>query len=839
MEHSAHTRPNSGSHFTVPRGCSATPSPTSRHVGHFARTKSYARVRNADVIAGFSIVVGPESFARRQNQIPGIRGIYVLDCKLQMAFENVQNRPYSGFLQILRRSTDLLNEDPIREEFFSVERLEAYAAHLAGELTVSSDPKRGRSILPELKENGRQLLAAYLQLADAIRGRQVVSPAAEWFVDNFHIVEDQLREIKQDLPKDYYDELPKLSAGELKGYPRVYAIALALIAHTDSRLDAETLKRFVRSFQQTSTLTIGELWAVAITLRIALVEHLRPLAQRIVSAREKRVEADALADKLLLLVVQPGVKPEHLLQFLSTEVGNPKAFDRAFIVQLTQRLRDQDPDVLPAFDWLERQLQDHHHTTTERVTQLEHYRQATAQVTVGNIISTMRLLSALDWREFVEDVSLVDPILKKDPAGAYSKMDFATRDSYRHAVEKLSKRSKLSETQVAEKAIEMAAQVPPSPGYGMVDAWKRSHIGYYLIGDGRFEFRKVVRYRPRLKEILSRWVLRHPTLVYLGTLSVLTFLLLAVVLKYFRDSGGSEFAGLWFCLLSFIPASEFALSILNHNVDFFLKPRALPKLDTEKGIPEDATTMVVIPTLLTKESVVSDLLERLQVHYLANQDPHIYFALLGDFADADTETRPGDLEILEMAREGIEELNGKYRGEGEKRFYLFHRRRLYNAAEGKWMGYERKRGKLQEFNRLLGGATDTSFIDPEVEPGLLSKIRYVITLDSDTQLPRGAAHRLIGTILHPLNRPEYDAEKGRVIRGFGILQPRVSVSLVSANRSRFAHLFSGSTGLDPYTTACSDVYQDLFGREVTPARGCMSSKHLKRLLPEGSPRTRF
>ncbi len=722
---------------------------------------------------------------------------------------------YADFLQILRRSTDLLREDSVREEFFSVERLEQYASYLARELSVTRTPKRGRFILPELKENGRQLVSAYQRLTEAIRGKQMVSPAAEWFVDNFHIVEDQLREIKQDLPRDYYDELPKLASGELAGYPRVYAIALAIIAHTDSRLDAETLKRFVRSFQVNAPLSIGELWAIAITLRIALVEHLKPLALSIVSAREKRAEADALADTLLKLAVRSDVKPDSLLKLLRSKVGDATEFDRAFVVQLTQRLRDQDPDVMPAFDWLEQQLEIHHKTTTQQVTQLEHHRQATTQVTVGNIISSMRLLSALDWREFVESVSLVDPVLNKDPAGAYSKMDFGTRDRYRHVVERLAKRSKLSEVEVVEKVVETAqAALSREPGN-----LRRSHVGYYLIGEGRFEFAKSISYRPRLRDRLHRWLLQHPTSIYLGSLVTLTLCFLVPTFEYFTIAEGHVYAGLFFCLLALVPASEFALSILNHNIDILIKPKPLPKLDTEKGIPQDATTMVVIPTLLTKESVVRDLIEKIQVHFLANQDPNIYFALLGDFSDSDQEEMPGDVALLQIARKGIDELNEEYGDEAHPRFYLFHRRREFNPSEGKWMGVERKRGKLQEFNRLIRGATDTTYLEPTADPHFLSKIRYVITLDSDTQLPRGSAHKLIGTILHPLNRPSFDSKKGRVTSGYGILQPRISVALVSANRSRFARLFSGSTGLDPYTTACSDVYQDLFGEGSYTGKG--------------------
>jgi cyclic beta-1,2-glucan synthetase len=726
-----------------------------------------------------------------------------------------ETRTYADFLRVLRRETDLLNEDPTREEIFSVERLEQYAAYLARELKVSSDPKRGRSLLPEVKESGRKLLGAYLSLADAIRSKQSVSPAAEWFVDNFNIIEDQLRGIKQDLPADYYYELPKLGSGDLKGYPRVYAMGLAFIAHTDSRLDAETLRRFIHAYQHVTPLQIGELWAIAITLRIALVEQLTPLAQRIVKSREKRQEADALADRLLALAILPETRSKDLIALLTRELGSSDQFDRAQIVQLTQRLRDQDPDVWPAFSWLEAQLA-HHQTNTHQLTLLEHHRQAAAQVTVGNIISSMRLLSSLDWQEFVENVSLVDPILARDPVGAYSKMDFSTRDRYRHAIERIAKRSRVGELDLARKAISVASQVKSTTVLPTANSERRSHVGYYLIGDGLPAFEQSVQYKPRVSERLYRFVLRYPTFVFLGLLAALTCLIMIPVIHYSLIAEGHFWSVLCCALLAWIPGSELAVSLLNHTITLFLKPKPLPKMDTEKGVPEKARTMVVVPTLFTHEKVVKALIESMHVNYLANQDPAIYFGLLGDFGDATSEHLPGDSALLRAAEKGIAELNERYAPTSpadpspEPRFYLFHRKRLWNNSEQKWIGWERKRGKIEEFNRILRGAKDTSYIVSTGPAEFLATIQYVITLDSDTQLPRDAAHQLIGTIVHPLNQPYYNAKEGRVTEGYGILQPRISVDLVSSTRSRFAQLFSGNTGIDPYTTAVSDVYQDLF-----------------------------
>jgi cyclic beta-1,2-glucan synthetase len=719
------------------------------------------------------------------------------------------------------------DEDPIREELFSVERLEQYAIDLAGEHQVSTKTTRGRRLLPRLEENGRKLIAVYRVLADAVRDERTVSPAAEWLVDNFHIVEEQLREIRRDLPKGYYRQLPKLQSRELAGYPRVYAVALALIAHTDSRLDAETLTRFIRCYQRVTPLSIGEVWAIAITLRVALVENLRRLALRIVSARDAREQADKLADKLLEIA---GRQPNEVVAALEAAMGKMSRFEGAFVVQLTQRLRDQDPEVWPALDWLEKRLA-LESTTTEQVVHLEHQRQAAAQATVGNIITSMRLLSTLDWKEFFESVSLVDPILSEDPAGAYAAMDFTTRDRYRHVVEKIARRTKSPEQDIARRAIELTqrSHSPDSSDH------RRDHVGYYLIDRGRVELESQVRYRARLHERFLRSLLRHPTGAYLGSIATLTALILAPFLLYAVVSSSSLLGLIGVGLVLLLPISDLVLSVLNLDVTLVVKPKPLPKISTVSGIPEMARTFVVIPSIFTSEEAVRALLENIEVHYLANRDENIYFALLGDFADAPEQDMPDDDRSLDAAVRGIEELNARYREGQADRFYLFHRRRQWNPVEGRWMGWERKRGKLHEFNRLLRGARDTSYIVATADAAFLSKVRYVITLDSDTQLPRDAARRLIGTALHPLNQHYLDKRVNRVTEGYGILQPRVSMTLTSSSRSHFARIFSGHTGVDPYTTAVSDVYQDLFGEGSYTGKGLYDVDAFEATLADRSP----
>src|SRR6266852_5226158 len=408
----------------------------------------------------------------------------------------------STFARNLKRASGADTELPIREELYSIERLEQYAAALAAERKLAEKRRRVSLLLPRLEENGRKLVAAYKTLADSIREEHVISPAAEWLVDNFHLVEEQVREIREDLPKSYYYELPQLAEGYFKNYPRIYALSISLIGHTDSHLDTETLRRFINSYQQVSPLSIGELWAVPISLRLALVENLRRLATRIVLSRGEREEADKLADKLLEIAQR---QPNELVPLLSARLSKRKALRRSFVVQLTQRLREQDPAVMQVFEWIEKQLAKEG-LSIEKIVLEEHHRQAAAQVTVGNIITSMRLLSTLDWKDFFETVSLIDPELAKDPAGVYSKMDFATRDRYRHVIERISKRTKKNEPEIARIALRMAQEA-----HDQSEDSSHSHVGYFLVGEGVPRLESETGYRQRLGEKIFRVVERHAT----------------------------------------------------------------------------------------------------------------------------------------------------------------------------------------------------------------------------------------------------------------------------------------------------------------------------------------
>ena len=651
---------------------------------------------------------------------------------------------------------------------------------------------------PRLRDNARVLRAAYAALADDVHRGLFITPPAEWLLDHFHLVNAEIRAVRHNLPRRYDRQLPRLPQREWAGHARVYAMALELIRHSDSRLDKPQLVRFMTSYQSVAPLTIGELWAWPSILKIALIENLRRLADEILEARASRIAADAF----MVTCDRDGA------------CALPPDADMAFLVRLLQRMREYGSQVTALHDAIEERLRQQD-ISAEDAIRREYQRQASAQVSIANALTSLRLCSTLNWSDYFEAVSLVEQVLQRDPAGAYGSMDFLSRDRVRQAVEELAAPTGEAQVRVALKAVESARQVAEA---GLMTD-RAAHVGYHLVGEGRRDFELDMGYRPRLSKRARRFVLRWPSAFYFSSIGLLTAALVAVGVRYVHAYGGAAKAMYWTALLLLVPASEVAVVFVQRLLAMFIRPRRLLRLDFEHGLPPDARTMVIVPVLLTSVLEVEELLERLEVSALANSDARLHFAILSDFKDARQREMPDDAAVLEAATSGIAALNERFSHGGESRFFLFHRERLWNAHDEIWMGWERKRGKIEEFNHLLRGSKDTSF---NVQVGtleLLPSVRYCLTLDADTRLPRDAARKLVGILAHPLNRPQIDPATRRVTLGYGILQPRVSVTMSSAAGSLFSRLYAGHTGVDPYTTAVSDLYQDLFDEGIFTGKG--------------------
>src|SRR3990167_6769598 len=661
--------------------------------------------------------------------------------KLKLSFLNILNRFEYKFIL-----SDEKAEEAIRSEIFSVERLKQHAESLALVQTITSNPKKGYNLANRLKNNKKILLNCYHAIGKAVSKKQAITPAAEWLIDNFHIIEGQLRDISEYLPIGFYRELPKLSEGYLKDYPRVYGLSWAFVAHTDSRFDPELLTQFVRAYQNVQPLTIGELWAIAITLRVVLVENLRRLSVRILTSIQARKSADRLADQLLGL--SSGM-PQAITLFLQDlEV---KQLKKPFLVQLIQRLRYQDPAITPTLQWINEKLAQMN-LTTDEIVSLEHNNQSAANVTIRNIITSMRLISAFDWRTFFESISLVDETLRTNPV--FAAMDFTSQDRYRHAIEELDRGSKYCELDIAKLVISKTEKYKAEQQLaGKPFKKKRTDPGYYLISSGRKILEKEVDFSTSLGKKILNFYISNANLGYISTILVLTFTLLFIPLFMSFEKGVSLWGLLILSVIGFFPASDIIVSLLNRFIVTVIGPRYLPRLKLSDGVPASMQTFVVMPVLLINEKTIEEHLEQLEVHYLSNPDGIVHFALLSDWKDSETESCPDRKSVLDIAARGIEQLNSRHSAlpNGYKRFFLFHRKRMWNPGENKWMGWERKRGKLHEFNRLLRNSSDTTYItEPFVVP---MDIKYVITLDADTRMPMGMVNHLVGTMGHPLNRP--------------------------------------------------------------------------------------
>ena len=721
-------------------------------------------------------------------------------------------------------------EAPLRSELLTARQMEQHGKSLAG--LHQLDLKRASDqLLARLNENEDVLLGVRDLLTEAVAADRRITPAGEWLLDNFYLIEEQIRTARRHLPKGYSRELPCLLNGPSAGLPRVYGIALETISHGDGRVDPESLSSFIAAYQTVTTLKLGELWALPIMLRLALVENLRRVAAHIATDRTERNDAQNWADQMTETAEKD---PKSLILVIAEMARSNPPLVSSFVAELARRLQGRGPALSLPLTWVEQRLSESG-TTIKQLVEAENQRQAADQVTVSNSIGSLRFLGAMDWREFVETMSAVEQILREDIGGVYGRMDFSTRDRYRHVIEQIAKHSCLSESAVARAAIALARQNTNSAS----DNSRADHVGYFLIDNGLPQLLKTAEAKGRLSEALRAATARFPLLLYIGGIAVLTTAIAAGLLVKADAVGVRGWLLAITGVLSILCATHLAVALVNWLSTLLATPHLLPRMDLSKGIPPELRTLAVVPTMLSSGTDIEELAEGLEVRFLANRDDNLHFGLLTDFRDADQESLPEDESLLRLARQKIEQLNEKYPGTNSDTFFLFHRPRRWNPSERTWMGYERKRGKLGDLNALLrfGSASPFSLIVGDT--GILSNVKYVITLDTDTQLPRDSAWQFVGAMAHPLNRPRYDREKQRVVEGYGILQPRVAVSLPGTNRSRYARLYGSEPGIDPYTRAVSDVYQDLFHEGSFIGKGIYEVDAFERALNKRFPENRI
>src|SRR6056297_3637237 len=726
---------------------------------------------------------------------------------------------------------------------FNTGFLKESAVRLAENHVALDCGTRYKSVKPVLNESRKILEESYRELSKLAKSNKEISPAAEWIIDNFYIIQEQIVQVGEDFPKEYQKSVPLFKNGEFQGLPKVYELVLNLLNHGDNVVDLDVFGQYVQKYQETRPLMMGELWAIPIMIRLILIEKLSQKASRILARKRIRDDVSNLLERLgESSQEEPGMFTSEISKWLKQRQGKNEL---PHLIEIYNQLQNSGRLLDEQKRWLKFRFR-RNDMTLEEAMKIEAQMQSRLQVSIQNAVHSLRQTSETDWRDFIEQNSLVEKILRLDPAKIYAEMDFKTRDAYRRVIERVSRRSSHSETDVAGQVLEMSEKADSYEAEGEVllgDAPTiRRHVGYFLMGDGYTELDKKLGYRLTFREKLNR-LLEENTAWYVMAVIVSTIALMTVLWAVTGSMSNSTLVAALVLAVSLFPALDLSVSAVNRFFAFLLPPRMLPKLGYKDGVPDDSRTVVVIPTMFTSVKDVHKQVENMEVRSLANPDSAFQFVLLSDFKDAGEKEMVTDKAIMEAAYTSISDLNKKYRSRYGDKFFFLHRERCWNEKEGVWMGWERKRGKLEEFNRLLcdteAETTYTHISGNFLESVRMQAVKYVITLDSDTKLPPDSARNLVRTIAHPLNSARYNPDKKRITKGYGIIQPRISIPPECSRKTWFSRIFSGNVGLDPYSTAVSDIYQDLAGEAIFTGKGIYDVQAFHSVLDDRFPENRI
>ena len=730
----------------------------------------------------------------------------------------------------MSNDNSMKKEAPFRAELYSNVQMKEHGVRVAKSHVIEKE-KQSDKVLARLDNNEETILTVHKTLVDAVKEKQAIAPASEWFLDNFYLIKEQVTLARKHLPKKYSQTLPILAKGRSEGLPRVYDIALEIISHNDGRVDVNNVTTFINAYQTVNKLTLGELWAVPIMLRLGIIENIRRIASHVAIDRVDKNVAIYWSNQLLEIAQK---RPADIIIVLAEMAKARIEYSSAFVAEFTRRLQGKGQNLAIPLTLLEQTLLERA-TSTEELINIENQKQATDQVSIRNSIESIRLIKTTDWRDFVESVSVVEKVLRNDIDGVYGKMDFNTRDRYRHVVEWASKKSGKPEYEIAQTAINLAKDAKEKNR-----PVRQHHVGYFLVDDGgRKELVRKTGFDFSFRDNLKAVLKYNRVLSYAGSILMSTYIVASLAGVGLLKGAVPLWLAFLAGLLCFVAFSQLFTVLVNWISTIIVTPKPLPKMNYSEGIPAAESALVAVPCMLTSIVGTEELVEELEIRYLSNTEDNLYFALLTDFADAPNEKMPNDDYLLNYAKQLVEALNTKYINKEVQKFYLFHRPRKWNPREKTWMAYERKRGKLGELNSFL---RDTGYDDFSLVVGNAEKIKhvkYVITLDADTQLPRETAWKMIATMAHPLNKPVIDEKKRRVVEGYGLLQPRAAVSLPKSTNSLYTKMHSNDSGLDPYTQLVSDVYQDLFSEGSFIGKGIYDIDVFEKILGSTFPENRI
>ena len=707
-------------------------------------------------------------------------------------------------------------------------QLGKYLENIASDHTISKKTIKKTYPIPSLKENFQYITKTYELLNLHLKLGINIHPAGEWLLDNYYIIEEAVKEIIKELPIKKYTNFVGLSSGNYKGYARIYVLASEIVAYTDGQINSEVLKNSIKSYQNKKTLNMEEIWNISIFFKIALIESIREVCEKIYSSQIQKYKVENIIERL----VENKKREKQKYRTQKNNIKTKYTVKYPFIEHMSYRLKKYGKQATMYLKILEEEVNKQGLTVSE-VIKKEHYDIALKKITIGNAIKSIRELQRMNLLEIFEEINGVENFLKQDPAGIYEKMDNKTKEYYRNSIKQISKKTKISEIYITKKVLELAEQNKQDENI------KKSHIGYYLISNGKKEL---------LSNLLGKKVksikleTKSKIYIFINIILSILFSLLLGIYTYYKTK--NIILSIIETILIIIPISEIVSKAIQNILNKIIKPKIIPKMDFSSGIPKEYASMVVIPTIINKESKVKELIEKLEVYYLANKSENLYFTILGDCSLSDKEILDEDSKIVKSAEYEIKKLNNKYPNLDFQIFNFIYRKRQWNKGEKAYLGWERKRGLLTQFNEYLlgntnlGGIFDNPFILNTIEKEKLPKIKYIITLDADTDLVLNSGLELVGAMAHILNRPILNKQKTRVKDGHGLIQPRVGIDLESKRKSLFTQIFAGSGGTDPYTNAISDTYQDNFDEGIFTGKGIYDLKTfstvLKGQIPENT-----
>ena len=703
-------------------------------------------------------------------------------------------------------------------------QLERHLEKIATSHNIISKSQKSTYPIPELTENFEKIEETYKLLNEHLKLGIGIHPAGEWLLDNFYIIEETVKQIKKELSINKYKNFVGIANGDYKGFARVYVLAAEIVAYSDNKIDRESLEDYLRSYQTKKTLSMDEIWNIGTFIQIAIIKNITEICKKIYSCQIQKYKAENIVERILENKEKISLKIKN----------NSQDMKYPFIEYMSYILKRYGKKANAYLIALEEVIEKLG-TTVSEVIKKEHFDIANQKVLMGNSITSIKEVQRINFLQIFEKINGVEEILKQDPVNVYSNMDHKTKEYYRGKIKEISKKSKISEIYIGRKMLELAQENYEKEGIN-----KKSHIGYYLIDKGTNQLYQKIGYISRKEETPE-----NKTKIYIMVIVALS-ILLSALLSYILDLRVKkiEVAIISF-ILFLIPSSEVIIQIIQTILNKVVKPKLIPKIDFSSGINKENTSMVIIPTILNDKNKVKEMFENLERYYLANKSENLYFTLLGDCTQKNTQEDKTDQEIIQEGKKQVEILNKKYPNKEFSIFNFLYRKREWNEKESSFLGWERKRGMINQFNEYLLHEENpfrTNTIKESIEQGksrqILKEIKYILTLDADTDLILNSALELVGAMAHILNKPVIDNQKNIVIDGYGIMQPRVGINLDISYKTLFTKIFAGAGGIDSYTNAISDIYQDNFKEGIFTGKGIYDlkvfSKIMKNAIPENT-----